>query len=141
MPKRRPPPNPALTTPTRARNSQLRTPKPSTASARRDQRFEAQQSRWDEPHPKRTGIPQSDYHHRLQALRVVPPRPISNTRLDCSVTQDKIDERESAHAEMPHVLVTAFNYSGSLSAVKKEIRVQAKAYMRLFSVLACGFLC
>ncbi len=97
-----------------------------------DHRFEAQQSHWDEPHPKRTGIPRSDYHDRLQALRVVPPRPISDTRLDRSGTQHEVDEWESAHPEAPHVLMAASNYSGSLSAVKKEIRIQAKAYMRSF---------
>ena len=97
-----------------------------------DRRFEAQQSRCDEPHPKRTGIPRSDYHDRLQALRVVPPRPFSDIRLDRSATQDEVDERESAHPEAPHVLMAASNYGGSLSAVKKEIRIQAKAYMRSF---------
>ena len=97
-----------------------------------DHRFEAQQSRWGEPYPKRTGIPQSDYYDRLQALRVVPPRSPSDIRLDRSATQDEVDSWELAHPDAPHVLMAASNYGGSLNAVKREIRIQAKAYMRSF---------
>jgi len=92
--------------------------------------FEVQDDQWSDLYQQRTGIPLTRYRELLQTLRVIPPRPITDIRLDRSSTEQEVEAWEAAHPTAPHVIMAASNYGGSMHAVKKAIHKKALEYMK-----------
>lgn len=65
-------------------------------------------------------------------LRILPPREVTDVRLDRGASLAEIKEWERSHPTAAHVLIAASNYGGSMSAVRKAIRKEAVAYMKGF---------
>ena len=83
-------------------------------------------------HHAPTGIPVSHYAELLELLRVIPPRPLHDPRLDRSSTEKDIQRWEAANLGAGLAEIVASNYGGSTRAVKAVIRKQAMAYMYSF---------
>lgn len=92
--------------------------------------FNVQYDQWADLYTERTGIPLSHYAARLNGLREIPPRALTNIRLDRSRTTEEMDTWETAHPGAAHVVMAASNYGGSLRAVRNVIRNSAKVYMK-----------
>lgn len=65
-------------------------------------------------------------------LRIIPPREVTDVRLDRGASLAEIEEWERLHPTAAHALIAASNYGGSMSAVRKAIRKEAIAYMKGF---------
>lgn len=97
-----------------------------------DHQFEVQDEAWTDPYHKRTNLPAVPCHKLLMQLRTVPPREVTDVRLDRSASLAEIEEWEHSHSTAAHALIAASNYGGSMSAVRKAIRKKAMAYMKGF---------
>ena len=97
-----------------------------------EHQFEVQDKAWTDPYHKRTSLPAIPYHDLLMQLRIVPPREVTDVRLDRGASLAEIKEWERSHPTAAHALIAASNYGGSMSAVRKAIRKEAIAYMKGF---------
>ncbi|MCJ1259937.1 hypothetical protein MMC24_007776 [Lignoscripta atroalba] len=97
-----------------------------------DHRFEVQWDQWTQLYRARTGIPLSHYQRRLEDLRVIPARDITDIRKDRSRTNEEVDEWEAKHPMAPAAAIAASNFGGSMRAMKKVLRNAAIKYMKSY---------
>ena len=97
-----------------------------------DERFTAQDDQWEEAYHDRTEIPLAHYRYRLQELRQIPARPFTEIRLNRSATNAEVeawDKQNPQSASRNTAAIAMGSFGGSMSALKKQIRLQAMEYM------------
>lgn len=95
-----------------------------------DERFTAQDDQWEEAYHDRTGIPLAHYRYRLQELRQIPARPFTEIRLNRSATNAEVEAWDKQNPQSANRNTLPWGlFGGSMSALKKQIRLQAMEYM------------
>jgi hypothetical protein len=67
---------------------------------------------------------------RLEQLRVIPPRPLLDIRMDRSRSTLDIEAWEATHPDAPLVVIAASNYGGSMHAVRVALQKSALKYIK-----------
>lgn len=93
-------------------------------------KFEVQDDQWSSLYHERTGIPLSHYQARLEQLRVIPPRPLLDMRMDRSRSTLEIEAWEDTHPDAPLAVIAASNYGGSMHAVRVALQKSALKYIK-----------
>lgn len=99
---------------------------------RHDHRFEGQNDQWSSPNYETTGISLSHYVDRLEQLRIIPARSISDIKSERNSATDEFEGWETLHPSASSAMTAALHYGGSMRTLKQVIRKQAQFYMKGF---------